>query len=116
MAGSIKLFQIVQNSFKILGIHPSQANEVIAFNSRNLFSLFCFAQFCILIGGFFILKAETMQEYFSSFFMFSTLFCTGIGFTLLLWRIAEIQELIAKLEKFIEKSNSTIVSKIRKNL
>lgn len=86
MSGSIHLFQSVQKSYKTLGIYPCQTNKTVAFNSRNLFVLFCLAQASVLLGGFCLFEAKTMQEFGSSFFMFLTQFYMIFSFSALICR------------------------------
>lgn len=104
MAGSIKLFQFNKKLYEMLGVYPHQNNEKILFNSRNLFILFCCAQFCISMAAFFIFKAKTMQEYNISIYMSLTQFYIMINFLLLMWQISNILNLITDFEEFIEKS------------
>lgn len=104
MAGSIKLFQIVQKTYQILGIHPPEANKTFAFNSRNLFFIFCYTQACVTMGGYFLFRAELMLEYVSTLFMTLSALFVLINYLLVMWRIGNILELIAKLDKFIEQS------------
>lgn len=104
MAGPIKLFQLVQKLYQMLGIQRPQKNEAIAFNSRNLFFLFCYTQLCGSMMAFFLLRASTMLEYGSSFFMFITQFYITVDFLILMLRISKILDLITEFENFIEKS------------
>lgn len=101
---SIKLFRRIQKFYQILGIYPSQENEKILFNSRNLFILFFYVQLCISMAAFLILKAKTMQEYGATFFMFLTQFYVTLDFSILMWQMPNILSLITDFEEFIEKS------------
>lgn len=104
MTGSIKFFQTVKKSYKILGIHPPQENGKFPFNPKSLFFLFCYAQFCTGMAAFFVIEAKSIYEYGNSFYMFFTQFFVMLDFFVLMWRIPTISELIAELEEFIEKS------------
>lgn len=108
MANSIKLFQFLQKSYKTLGICPSQDHEGLAFNTRNVIFLFCYAQMFLSVLAFFIFKADTMLEYGNSFFMFETQFYIAMDFLVLMWRITNILELIEEFEEFIEKSKKIV--------
>lgn len=113
---SIKLFQFLLGLYQMLGIYPPQGNEKFRFNKINLLVLFCYAQLCIPMVAFFILKAKSMQEYGATFFAFLTLLVTTIDFLILMWKMPNILNSIRDFEEFIEKSKYQIIFYISKFL
>lgn len=102
MAGSIQLFQSVKKYSQTLGIYPD--SQLNLFNFRNLFAIFCFFVNCISALAFFLFKANTILEYGVAFYsVISQLYIFYILFVQM-WQMSNILKLIARFEKFIEKS------------
>lgn len=100
---TIKLFLFVQNVIRMLGIYPPLEDGKVPFNSRNLFVLFCYAQLWIPVALYFVLKANTMQEYGATVFIILTFFYIALDVLILMWQMYNILNLIASFEEFIKK-------------
>lgn len=105
MAGSVKLFQCIQNYYQTMGIMNSyQSQQIFSFNWKNL-SFFC-AMILMFIStfSFFLFNASTVADYGSSFFGSVSYLNTIVDFITNIWQIPNILLLIAVFEKYIEMS------------
>lgn len=99
----IKLFQILQKPFAILGISDPQKSQRHQFNARNFVCLLFLGLYTILTGLFFLVEAETFEEYADSFyasFSMATIFFTCSS---TMSDVVEIYELTSGFEALIQK-------------
>lgn len=110
MAGSIKLFQSVQNSYKTLGIYSPNSNQIFSFNLKKLFFLLGLIVTFVSRFGYFLFEAKFVEENgFKSFYQsISVLIALG-DFLLSIWQMPEILQLIEMYDAFIRKSESIIL-------
>lgn len=113
MAVSIKLFQTLRKLYKTKGLDirhqlhtPKNLFQFItaAQLTRFLFFIIPITQLFISSTAFFLVKAQTPDEYGTSFYVSLTTLCVIINFLIIAWRMVEILDLIIGYEKFIEKS------------
>lgn len=102
MATTVKLFQFVQNSYHILGIHPLQQSN--RFFSRKLFFTFFYWVYTTSFFGYFLLDSSDIGEYGQNFYRSMTILNATIDFSITIWQIPTILQLIEMCEKFIDKS------------
>lgn len=105
MAGpdTIKLFQSIQKFYHTIGFkHSSKSHS--SCNCRNLFALFAITQLFITSTAFFLLEANSLQEYSTSFYGSITELDCLVYFATNFFKLRNILKLIENYDKFIEKS------------
>lgn len=105
---TIKLFQLVQKFYHIQGIDPPASNRSGSYIGKNLFIQFCLVQMFISATLFFLFKAQSMFEFGITFYASATELYVFSYFTVTLWKMANIFELIWKFENFIGKSKYSL--------
>lgn len=111
MAGNdeIKLFQFIQKTYKNIDIHQSEPNgNRSPLNLKNVFILFCHAQFFISSTTYILFNAKSMIEYGMAFFICTSIVASGTVYLVLTWQIKITLNYIENCERFIEKSEYTI--------
>lgn len=106
MAASVELFKFLQNYYKTIGIYPpaSQSSQNCRLNSKNVFCIFCMANFATFAGIFFLFKAKQLDEFCISFFCSGSTTIGVFYLISLLYQIENILKLIETFEGLIEKS------------
>lgn len=105
MAGMIKLFQSVRNSYQTMGIYSPHPNW------KKLFIWLSLVMAFISRFGYFVFEAKFAEENgFQSFYeTFLVLIVLGV-FLQELWQMPEILQLIEMFDDFIKRSKSAISS------
>lgn len=103
MANNVKLFQSVQEYFKTMGIFPTQPNQKYSFNLMSFFILLSMFMLLIPSMAFFLLKAETIEEYFDTFYASSSVLAYIVCFIVNIWKMTNLIELIKRYENSISK-------------
>lgn len=107
MAGTIKLFQIVQHLYRTMGIFTSKPTDICSINSRKLFYLMSMLIVDISRFGYFLFDTTFAQDYGESFYLLISQVITLIDFLIAIWKMPTILHLIKMFEKFIERSKQT---------
>lgn len=98
----MKLFQSIRNHASVLGIWQPQPNVSI-FNLRNSFILFAYILFLTLTSKFFISEAQTFKEYTDCFYVIATCALKITCFTVTLWKISNIFQLMENFENVVQE-------------
>lgn len=105
MAIKVKLFQSAQEYFHQMGIYPIQPNRKFAFNLTSFCILIAMIMLFIPSTAFFLLKAQTMDEYSDTFYTSSSMLAFIFCFLVNIWKMPKFAKLIEKCENYISKSN-----------
>lgn len=96
----MKLFQIIQKNFALLGISSNQSlcnrQSVVAFSIYGFASIFS--------SAFLFFKANTFLEYTMNVFVTTTIFAIWIAFTVILFKKQNLFQLIDEFERLFDKS------------
>lgn len=105
MAGTIKLFQSVENSYKTIGIYTLQSNQFFDINFRKVFfSLNMLLMVISYLGHFLVEKnVESLYSFISG------LLCL-IYFFVTIWQMPNLLKVFKAYEKFIERSKQNPIS------
>lgn len=108
MAGSIKLFQFVQDFFPMIGIYPAQQNQnKNAFNSTNAFFFIVSIELILSTIAFLVFDAKTIFACGFGFYVLPSVTVGMVIYSLMIWKFENMLELIGNCEEFIEKSEFT---------
>lgn len=118
MAGSIKLFQFVQQYHQIIGIyHPSQSNQKHRpYNFTQAIFLICFTQMIITIAAFLLFEDISMFDYGIAVFILVAMITSTVIYLQFIWLAENTLKFIENCEKFIEKSKCTVLNICKINL
>lgn len=97
----IKLYQSVQRSFAILGIYPNQFCQNNLLNDKILAVSFVYWTGIILVCLSY--NAGSFMEYTALMFEASVLIFNMICYTVLIFKVEKLFQLIDECEKIIEK-------------
>lgn len=102
MAVQIVLFSSVQKFNRI--IYPFQPNQSYSFQLRTFLILLpVTVSFCSR-AAYLLFEAHTIAEHAQAFYLIITDLCISIDFVTMYWQMGNVELLIEKYEKFIEKS------------
>lgn len=106
MAVEIKLFQSVRKLYQTIGLDPFQSNPTPPnkCDHRIYFIAFSIMQMFISSTAFLAFKAETIQDFATSFYASITQLYMLVNFFSLVIQMGAISKLTEISEKFIEKS------------
>lgn len=102
MVDKIKLFQTVQKSYQAIGLDPMQPLKT--YNGRIFFIVFSLTLMFISSTAFLIFKAETIQEFATSFYTSITDIFLLVTFFSRITHMGDISKITETFEDFIEKS------------
>lgn len=108
MARPIKLFCFNQKLFQKIGILRLQSNQNNSFNLKKWLFLFSVIQLSIVFGGFFLFKANTLDERGLTFYVGLSAICFTFYYISSILQIDNILKLIENFEELI--GNSKFVS------
>lgn len=116
MDKKIEFFKSVRKSYQAIGLDPFQSNPVPKkCNQRFLFIAFSMVHLVISSTGFLIFKAETIQEFATSFYVsISQLFVLVLFFSLGT-KMDSISKQYRSYEEIIEKSKRECVFRTSKD-
>lgn len=100
----MQLFQSLQKLYHATGIYPSQPHRNCSINWKILFILLSQIQFAILTGAYFLIEANSIDEYGASFYGSISAFVGTVFFLINFSKMNKILRLIGKLQEFITKS------------
>lgn len=100
----MKLFQIVCNSFEVLGIHPRQLNQKYRLNVKilKIYVLYCINT--ILIGVSLFHNDHNFEEYADTIFRISLSILFTICYTIMIFKVRKFFSILDMCEKIIDKS------------
>lgn len=101
---TMRLFQSLQTFYRATGIYPHQSHRKCPINWKSLFIILTLIQFGILEGAYFLTKANSVDEYGSTFYTAISSFSSTMFFSINIWKMTEILRLIEKFEELINKS------------
>ena len=96
----MKIYQIVQKNFEILGISPNKSY----WNKKSAKSFFIFNLVLISSILFLVLKANTFLEYTMNIYITTVVFAMWIGFIAMLFQKENIFQMMIRFEEFLNKS------------
>lgn len=104
MATQIKLFQSVQSFCRTMGVYPSNKSEnlISLLLKRVFFGFSTIITFSALVA-FFLIDAETVDEYTNAFHGSISELCQVIHFQIVALQMSNVLKLIEHFEVFIEK-------------
>lgn len=111
MAGSIKLFQSVQNLYKTMGIFSPNPNQIFSSNPKKLFFLLSLTIILSSHFAYFFYKTTFKVDSGKSFSQSISILIALIDFLLSIWKMPGILQLIKMYDAFIKGSKSIILMK-----
>lgn len=112
MVGEIKLFRYVQKFYRMTGIYPSKSCHHHSLSVKNTFSLISLIAFFLSTFGYFLFKANTVNEYGMCFYASFSMLEILLYFIVNLLKIQKILNLIERCEDFIAKSKFSFLNQI----
>lgn len=112
MLKQVKLFNFALKYFETLGLYPLEKDEKYTFNWISLSVALSMIGICISTATYFLFEAETIDESTKTFYVALTELNFLICFVVNIWKMKSILQTIEKNEKFIEKSELTLIGKI----
>lgn len=104
MAGSIKLFQVLQKFHRFMGIHQSEPSEKQRLiNWRYVITLAALVGLMISSVMFIVFEAKSSFDYGFASFMVICVIVNIAHFLVLIWQSKNTFKFIESLEQFIEK-------------
>lgn len=100
----MKIYQIIIDLYRIVGIIPPKSNKKHPFNRTNLLVLILFSAIVISENIFFFCYAENFQEYTDSFYVLFTVDTAWLNYAAIVWEMRNIFKFIQSLEDAIGKS------------
>ena len=104
MAHTVKLFRLTQSYFQTLGICPKKPNQKYSFNLTTCFILLSMIVIALSTSAFFLLEAETVEDYVHTSYISLTEFGLLIFIIINIWKMRKTLQLITDYEKFIRRS------------
>lgn len=109
MAGPIKLFQSVQNSYQSVGIYLHHSNQFFTFHPKKYIIVLGLITSFTSRLGYFVFEAKFVEENgFKSLYQCFSVLIASVDFLLSISFMPVNLELIEMFNEFIEKSKSTI--------
>lgn len=115
-AQKIKLFQCIRNACETIGICVSEQNRNFSINAKILFVYLSLLSLFISSMAYIVVIANSALEYSDVVIMVVTSFVSIVTFSVNIWKMQIILNVIEKLEETIRKSklktcmNFTILS------
>lgn len=111
----MKLFQLTQKHFALLGISLCQSKQKYSFLNRKILKVyFCYWFAIILYFASFIWETHTFREYTELIFKMLIPILLAIVFTIVVMKMEILFEIIDKCESIVDKSKSFI--SLKRNL
>ena len=104
MATELKLFQVVQSTFRSMGICRSESNQSNLLNAKTAFFLLSFVQLLCSSMPYLLYEAKSVGERADSFYVSLTNSVCLIYILLSMKKISNILKLIEQFQEFIQKS------------
>lgn len=104
MAGQTKLFHSLRQYYQLLGVYSPETNQTDPCHWKVIFIASSMMLTFIASFAFFLWKAETVDDYGTSFYNASSQLSQSCCFLIAVWKISATLELYKKFEHFIESS------------
>lgn len=101
--GKIKLFQFVLQGYQTMGIYPSQSNQNLLPNTKNVYFLLSMIRLFLSLIAFIVFEATSVNDFVKTFFASMITLCALVCFLITIWKIQQILMLIEHFEEFIGK-------------
>lgn len=102
---NIKLFQLVTSWYQTMSVYSPQSNHQVHSINRNfLFFTLSIALNFSSTFAYFLLKANTIEDYGITFYTSMAGLCALADVLIIFWQTPTILRLIENCEQFIEKS------------
>lgn len=98
----MKLFQIIQSKFAVLGITQTQSIQKQPFNQKILLAYFIYCFGWISSAVFLFQRANTFEEYTNNIYVTSATAIIIFCFTVVVLKMSKLFGLIEKCEKITE--------------
>lgn len=117
MADQTMLFYSLRELYQRLCFYSPETNQTHPFNWKIIFCVSSIILMFITSFSFFLWKAETLDEYGTSFYGSVTQLSAALYFVIVVWKMPVILKLLRSFEDFIESSelwhNETIVHPLK---
>lgn len=100
---TMKLFQKIQDFYRILGVVPIDHNNGNHLNATNVLILCNLLSGFVTASAFWIIQAKSMKEYGDSFFASVTEFCAVIYLSTIIDKTTCLFELIENFEELVHR-------------
>lgn len=100
----MKIFQSVKMYLARMGIKLQQQNQSHPFNAQNVFAFFVFGSCISLNSAYFFLVANSFVESTESLYIICIAIVCTIIFTILIWKMSNLFDLINNFERIVEES------------
>lgn len=100
---TMKIFQIIQQNYAVMGVISPPPNCNHPFNFMNLLTLFSFIQLGFGTWSFLLFKAETFSDYTEALFVCTAVILGILTFENIVIKAVKFVDLIRNLESSIEK-------------
>lgn len=100
----MKIYHIIIDLYRIVGIVPPKSTQQYPFNRTNLLVLIVFSAIVISENVFFFCYAQNFQEYTDSFYVLFTVDTAWLNYAAIVWEMRNIFRFIKSLENTIGKS------------
>lgn len=105
MVAPIKLFHSVQISYRSMGIYSPHPNQIFTLNSKKFFFLSSLLISFISRIGYFVFETKFVEyNGFKSFYQTISTLIALSDFSLSIWQMPAILQIIKMFDEFIEKS------------
>lgn len=104
MADKIKLFQFVRKSYAAIGLDLNPCNPTAKNRRQRIFIACSLLQTCISSTAFLVFKANTVQDYATSFYISLSLLFVLVIFFSLGPKMGDISKQYVMYEEFIARS------------
>lgn len=102
----MEIFKTLQSAYQATGTYPQHLKQNYSLNLRNLYYLITLTMYLFSMSAFLMFEAATVMEFAESFFISWTTFVALATFLVHFWKTSDALGLIAKYEKFINKSKA----------
>lgn len=99
----MKVFQIVQKLFRMLGIDLKQSIRKHPFNLRNFIALLVYGGGTISSTIYTLFLAKTFGEYIESCYVLSTILMLFTVYVFVIWRMPKLTKFFALIETMTTK-------------
>lgn len=100
----MKIYHIIIDLYRIVGIIPPKSSEKYPFNRKNFLVLIIFSAMVVSENIFFFCYANNFQEYTDSFYVLFTVDTAWLNYAAIVWEMRNIFTFIKSLENTIEQS------------
>lgn len=106
----MKLFQKIQEFYRLLGVVPIVHNNGNHLNATNVLILLNLSSGVITASAFWIIQAKSIKEYGDSFFASVTEFCGVVYFSTIIAKTNHLFELIETFEGIVHRSKDNLLT------